>query len=520
MHALLRRGLTFYARLTIPEARWEDVGRAFGATKGKKREIVRTLQTTDRREAERRRDAAIAAMREEVDRKLRKAGLKPLSDWTADWLFRAAERRSQMADDRRVIVGYEENPRNPEERAPWTAADFTREEVEDEAAEVEARQGEKAAQAFLSVALGEGMTIADAARLWIEENRGQVREQTLNGHRAAFRRLGDYLTAQCNLPPLEGVTLDNVTRRIAGEFLADRRQHIAPATVLRECSSLHGLWRWAVRREYANANPWDDQAAGFRGRKANPGAVSPRGYNAAELVTLLRAAEADLAPLRGALAPAFWDGMRLAMLTGARANELFCLSVGDIIEDGTALVLAAGPAGGKTANAARIVPLHALAQAVLRQRLATLPDSAPAAPLWPELPPQGADKRRAKTISTRFLAIRQRLLPEAEGVDWHSFRRSFVTFCETAMHADGRLDADLIALLVGHARQGLALSLYSDWTRIGRPAMSGDLAAKLGTLREAVADAIDRGMPQEVRKVLEETAGGRPAVREKRRKRR
>ena len=85
-----------------------------------------------------------------------------------------------------------------------------------------------------------------------------------------------------------------------------------------------------------------------------------------------------LAPKGGGYGPAMWDLIRLGLLTGARASELAGLCVADVIAEGTAL---ATPKRGKSANASRIIPLHPLAQAVIRTRLASLPDQSPDAPL-------------------------------------------------------------------------------------------------------------------------------------------
>lgn len=97
-------------------------------------------------------------------------------------------------------------------------------------------------------------------------------------------------------------------------------------------------------------------------------------------------------------------------------------------------------------------------------------------------------------------------------MDFHSFRRSFLTACETAMHGGGRLNDQLIGLLAGHKRGALAFYLYSDWSRLGRRQMSGALAERLATSQAAVDDAVKLGMPLEVQSALEETANGRPAV--------
>ena len=93
MANLLKRGDTYFVRLMIPRDRWADVGKAMGACGGIRREVVRTLQTTNFREAQRRREEGLRAAREMIDAALRRHRLKPLTDWTADWLGRAAERR-------------------------------------------------------------------------------------------------------------------------------------------------------------------------------------------------------------------------------------------------------------------------------------------------------------------------------------------------------------------------------------------------------------------------------------------
>ena len=156
----------------------------------------------------------------------------------------------------------------------------------------------------------------------------------------------------------------------------------------RDFSAWNGLWRWAVRRGYADLNPWTDQTAGLKAPRLGEAEGTKRAYTAAELVTLLGAGRDTLAPNKGGFGPALWDLIRLGLLTGARARELAGLCVGDVIEDGTAI---ATPKLGKSASAARIIPLHRLAQSVVKNRLASLPDQAADAPLWPEVPGAGTD---------------------------------------------------------------------------------------------------------------------------------
>ena len=479
------------------------------ARSGVKREIVRTLGTTDHATARQRRDQALAAIRVDVEAALAAARMRPLSDWTADWQSHALKRHEELREQGDQVIRWDEDPHG--ESVPIYFAEEHRDHLLNEAEELERRQGLTAARKFLEIANGGGMTVAKALKQWLDGERGKVRGGTIVSHEAAFRRLGAYLATREALPSLEAVLLSDVSRRIAGEFLHDRRSTNAAETVMRDFSAFSGLWRWAVRRGYAEVNPWVDQTAGLKTRTAaDKGRKQERAYSDDELVKLLQAGPKDLAPIGGGYAATFWDVFRLALLTGARAGELMGLRVRDVIEEGTALVLAS--TGGKTESASRIMPLHELAQRVIGDRLACLPEQEPEASLWPEVPPTGVDQRRSKIIANRFPVIRRRLLGESDEVDFHSFRRSFMTACETAMHSGGRLNNQLVSLLVGHKRDALAFDLYSDWTRLGRVAMKGKLGEKLERLREAVEDVVGLGLGEDVRRVLGETAEDRPAM--------
>lgn len=507
MANLLKRGSTYYARLTIPGDRWKDVGKAMGARNGIRREVVRTLETGDYREAQRRRNGGLSAAREIVDAALRRHGMGPLTEWTAEWEVRAVERRAQLQSGAGKVNGWVEGLPGTGP-LPVMEADLTGATVENEAMELEVRRGPDAARRFQEIAFGNGMSVAEAARQWTATIRGTVREGTLAGYQASLVRLGEYLTAHEGAPSLEAVCLATVTRRIAGDVIAARRAERASETVQRDFSAYNGLWRWAVRRGHADMNPWTDQTAGIKAPRLDESGDGKRAYTAGELVKLLRAGADDLAPGSGGYGPALWDVIRLGLLTGARASELVGLRVGDLIEGGTAI---ATPKRGKTANASRIIPLHSLAQGVLKARLASLPDPAADALLWPEVPGADGDDRRAKTLVSRFIPVRRRLLGPDDGADLHSLRRNFITACETAQHTGGRINSDLTALIVGHKRGTMALDLYSEWSRLGRR-ITGGLADKLATLRAAVDDAVALGLPADVLAALTETKDSRPPV--------
>ena len=80
------------------------------------------------------------------------------------------------------------------------------------------------------------------------------------------------------------------------------------------------------------------------------------------------------------------------------------------------------------------------------------------------------------------------------------------------MHNGGRLNEQLVLLLAGHKAEGLAFNLYSDWSRLGRVAMTGKLGDKLERLRDAVDDVVTLGIGEDVRRALEGTAADRPSM--------
>ena len=340
MANLLKRGNTWCVRFNVPKDRQADVGRAMGARSGVKLEVVRTLGTTDYKTAQGRRDTALAAIREDVDKRLATASLRPLSDWTADWPTRAKHWQAERQQGVALVVEHEEG--RDWTTQSWTAWDHAIDHAKADAETVAALRGRAAGDAFTQIVMGDGLTVAEAARMWLAEDGKRVKVQTLNGHKAVLKLFEGYLATHEGLATLEGVDLVSVTRRTAGAFITHRHATRAAATVRRESSTFNGLWRWARRKGHAEINPWEDQTAGLQAGPSNGprGNAEKRGYTNAELVKLLRAGTDKLAPGGGGYGPALWDIIRLGLLTGARANELVSLRVCDVIEEGTYLVRA------------------------------------------------------------------------------------------------------------------------------------------------------------------------------------
>ncbi|MBB3883653.1 DUF6538 domain-containing protein [Acetobacter oeni] len=100
MRNLVKRGQGYYARLIIPQDRWQDAGKVMGCRSGIRREVVRTLGTRDHREAIRRREKMLETMRAELDAKLVQAGLLPLH---GEWC--PTEAWCPSSPDEQAVVG-------------------------------------------------------------------------------------------------------------------------------------------------------------------------------------------------------------------------------------------------------------------------------------------------------------------------------------------------------------------------------------------------------------------------------
>jgi hypothetical protein len=106
MHNIFRRpgAQTWSVRFHVPRERQADVGKAFGVRSGKLAERVRTLRTTNRSEALGRRSAALEAIRQEIDAKLKQAGFPPLQgEWRPDWGIEQSDMVAEALEARREL---------------------------------------------------------------------------------------------------------------------------------------------------------------------------------------------------------------------------------------------------------------------------------------------------------------------------------------------------------------------------------------------------------------------------------
>jgi integrase len=234
----------------------------------------------------------------------------------------------------------------------------------------------------------------------------------------------------------------------------------ANKTVNRILSSTSSFWKWMAKRGWltSEVNPWAGQGdhSKKRDRSAEEG---KRPYTAEELKALLKADPKE--HKAGDHAEAIRDLVRLGLVTGCRLNELCELQVRDVLLEDKAIRIREG----KTANATRVIPVHASVWPIIERRKAAA-GGKPQARLFGELKPGGPDGKHSWYVSKVFTRFRRSVLGESDAVDFHSLRRTFATYLEHASTRTVKVNPQVIAELMGHEKGTLALSVYSGGLRL------------------------------------------------------
>ena len=514
MHGLKRTGgLTWSVRLSIPRDRWTDAGKAFRTATGIKQELIRSLGTRDKQEAIKRRDKALAAMREDLDTRLVAAGLLPIhGHWQPDWMKpenliadaldarRELQSVSERADD-----DFDDNLQGPSDprRRMMDGMDLM---LEDRTEKLNAagKDGGKYYRQFREIALGESTPFSAILDRWMKERASTASHSLLSLDRATLNHFSRYLAHSQDLPEPEDLMsflrsqiVEDVPKRVLGEFaewLMDE-QHLSAKTAANRITPLKVMWDFAIKKHILEGpNPWQGATAGLK-RKAGKQPVTLRPYTASGLIRLFEV-DPNKAK-RWAWGPAIRDMMRLSLFTGARQNELASLTVGRILNrDG-----AEGPLWGiqvtndvaKTRNAVRRIPLHPLVQPIIARRLSAADASNPDALLFPDCKPGGPGMKHGYYFAKRFPDFRKAVLGDASNdvVDFHSFRRSFITYFELA-NANGAAACTEIMRdrLVGHESKSMAGNTYA----------ARDLGWDLYS--RAILGMVDKGIPDEVKEAV------------------
>jgi integrase len=414
------RGRTYYVRVQIPPHLWKAAGG--------KREFIKTLKTGDHNEANRRKHAYVAAFKQQI------TALERHKPNELGELYEKALAWRETMERHKDQVIYQHPDGTPE-----YLTDVLLDEISEETEEFLATHGEKAAETFYKIAQGKGMLLRAQVDAWLAEQ-ANTTNQTKAQHRTVLRAFIAWAG--------EDVFVENVTRRYAGEYvshLLGPAANLKRKTAQRYVSSLSSLWAWLEARGLAQDNPWLRQGIG---KKSKRGETPTRKQWTDEALVKV---------LSGTFTPRYntilHDLMRLALVTGARLDELCTLKATDVHkrEEGWWIEIQQG----KTKAAVRKVPVHDSAAHVLERRQGSRGF------LFEGLVPGGPDKKRSWNVSKAFGHYTHTLDLKEERQTFHSLRNTFVEVMEGA-----EVPLSTIELIIGHARQSLALGGYSKGQRV------------------------------------------------------
>jgi integrase len=420
-----------------------------------RKRLIECLKTSDLSEARRRRHAALALFEAKFEAaRMQQAPERAAKNGTAWYeaiLAAAAEQRTliqrvQRGDLRGVWV----DPNAP------VAGDTDRERalsvarwaIDDEADAIADRHGEEAAVTYLEAVDGDVAGVKPATLIepmvgrWLTEE--DIEERSKGDHRLAMKELLAWAKKTDRRE-----TVETFDRKVAGEYVTqllgsglDRSK-----TVAKRLWSLSSFWRFLIGKGHAEVNPWRDHRVNQNGRSKRD-KQPERPFTVAELRKLLD----------GPADPVLHDLMRMALFSGARLEELALLRVRDIDPDDRTMAIQADP---KTAASRRVVPIHSEVWPIVQARIARKARDAFALhELGPEPRP---GRQRSMAISKAFGRYRINVgvtdkveAQRRELVNFHSFRRTFVTLAEQAGQPESTIRS-----VVGHKRQGMTFGVYS-----------------------------------------------------------
>lgn len=419
-------GSSIRVSVTVPPSRRGAVGAA------KLREV---LTTTDPLEAEREKVDVIKRLRDRI-----KSPKGKLPVIVQDFTQEAVGWREAVANDDNGDALY----------ALEARADTVRQVA-----------GQGAAQSFVAVAAGQQTPLKLALQPFFRE------ERFAKGYADDISRsvgwLADWLEAKGH-----SVTVETVTRRIAGEFIHERMieagMHYKSAN--RAISCLTSYWTYLKKRWGLGDNPWTEQRIERRRARSEADllegrqSADKRPFTDDEVKTLLAGVGRGAVVLKGSVATVLPDFCKLAALTGMRVDEIAGLRVSNVGEAGFSISKSKTAAGFR-----RIVPIHADLADIVATRIK---GKKPSDYLFHELPEQAADSKRGRgapvsqvfTRERRRLKVDQRPLPgqRQSNIDFHSFRRWFVRKAVDALEKGAKgFTPWTIAEVIGHDVENASL---------------------------------------------------------------
>lgn len=237
-------------------------------------------------------------------------------------------------------------------------------------------------RSFGRVAFGRGFPISKALAQYVEERspanrRGYkpLARTTVNNLNTAVRHLRDFLKDSNGVACLEDVT-PSLAQRFSDDYLPNLTgprspEGMAHKTVAKNITLLTQLWAWAVERRVTHhkyKTPWVFPKAIARAARSD--APVREDFSPVQVNALLAGAPSGTRE---------GDLLRLALITGCRADEIASLPRSQVSADATSFTIGKG----KTANAVRYVPVPEGAQALLKARLDMYMAESRLFPEWP-----------------------------------------------------------------------------------------------------------------------------------------
>jgi integrase len=223
------------------------------------------------------------------------------------------------------------------------------------------------------------------------------------------------------------------TQKSAGGGIA---RPLSATTRKKEVSDLRAFFDWLAARGIVEANPFDRMSGTVK--------TSTRGKAPARRPWL----PAELSKVLHGVPPSdpLWSLTVIAAYTGMRREEVAELQVSAV--DGKVLRIEEG----KTAAAVRRVPIHPAIAPLVKQLAKTTTDDF----LIPGLLRGGPDDKRAWYVGKRFGRVIRKLGIADPALDFHALRGTVITQLEGA-----GVPESTIQLIVGHKRQGMTFGVYS-----------------------------------------------------------
>jgi integrase len=281
------------------------------------------------------------------------------------------------------------------------------------------------------------------------------------------KRLYRFATESYILPGIGDLRLREITVPVVERLLASVRSNHGPGAAKSTRNVLSGILGMAVRHGRLPANPVAEASA-QRTPRSRPGPRALTPDEAQQLRTLLAA---DPAAVRHDLP----DLVEFLLGTGLRIGEACALQPSDVDLQAATLTVTGTVIRQrrlglsiqqfpKTEAGRRVIALPPQTVALLKRRLATVPQDADPPVLFPS--PQG----RLRYPNNTSGDLRQAL--DRAGYSWvtsHTFRRTVATRLD-----DAGLSARQIADHLGHSRPSLTQDVY-----LGRGTASPQAAAAL-----------------------------------------